>query len=255
MLREAFSDSFAQRDNYLTAIDPRIKLIFVSACIVLILCARQWHMPLLAGLAALSFLLSVKTPSKIILLRLIAPLGIAAMVFVLQFLFSGSSPVWQARVMGFTLTGYSEGLGQGIMTVSRVIGAVSFVIFLSLTTPLDKLLSAAGYFRVPQTWIEIAGLTYRYIFVLLEDALTIRDAQRLRLGYSNIPRSLRSMGDLAGAAVIKAYDHSLAVQEAMQSRLYRHRRDIFHLEGFKARDWFIALIFGVIFLGFLTLNK
>ena len=238
MLREVFSDCFAQKENYLTSIDARIKAIFVAASMMIDLGSSRCLAPLMIAFLSLSFLLSIKIPLKIIILRLLAPLGVTAMVALMQIFFFG----------------YSEGLLRGLLILSRVTGAVSLVLFLSMTTPFNKLLAAARYFKVPYTWIEIASLTYRYIFVLLEDAVTIRDAQSLRLGYSSTLRGLRSLGELAAATVIKAYDHSFAIQEAMDLRGYKEKTVSQSHKKFISKDYMAALVFTFIFSILLLIN-
>lgn len=249
MLKEVFSDSFALKENYLTAIDARIKLLFVAFALLLNLCLTKWSICLYTAAGCLWFLLSIKIPLRIILMRLCAPLGVTLMVALIQIFFNGNAPIFQLRFFGFWLTGYAEGLSQAILIAGRVMAAVSWVIFLSMTTPLHKILAAARFFRVPALWVEITASTYRYIFMLFEDVVCIRDAQRVRLGYSTLSRSLRSTGELAGGAVIKAYDHSLAVQEAKTARCGKDKfYDLYSDKKFTRGDWIAAGIFSVILL-------
>lgn len=205
MLREVFSDHFARKINLLTEVDARVKMFFSAAATVIVVSSRHPYVPLIVFTLCLIFLLGVRIPVRIILFRLAAPLGIAGVILVLQLIFYGMVP---------------DGLGRGILIVAKVLGTVSLAIFLSMTTPVNKLLNAARWFKIPRTWVEIAMFSYRYIFVLLEDAMTVRNAQESRLGYSTLGRSLRSFGELVGTTVIRAYDHSLAVYEAMVLRGY-----------------------------------
>lgn len=255
MLKEVFSDHFAQKDNFLTKIDARIKLFFVAAAIALSLGATRWFLPLCISGMCIWALMKIKIPKRVILMRLCAPLGFTMVVVLIQIFFYGSTPLFRLHLFGVTLVGYSEGLLRGLLIFSRVMAAVSLIIFFSMTTPLVKILAAARFFKVPSTWIEITALTYRYIFMLFEDIVTIRDAQRVRLGYSSIKRSMYSIGELAGAAVIKAYDQSLAIQEAMQARGGRERLVEFEgSEKFTRNDWLAAGVFGGIFVLLLIIS-
>jgi len=220
MIKEVFSDHFAHRKNYLSEIDPRLKLFFVSAAIIIVLFSFQPYGSLIVTFLSLVFLLNIRIPAKIILLRLAAPLGIVALVtFVL-------------------------GLSKGLLIMSKVLGCISLVIFLSMTTPVNKLLNAAFLLRIPKTWIEITMLTYRYVFVLLEDAIVIRDAQMVRLGYNGLMRSLKSLGRLAGAVVIRAYDQSISTYESMLLRGYKGRMINSEWHGrFKSKDLVASFVF------------
>ena len=254
MIKELFSDSFAHRENYLSNIDARMKVFFVVAMMFLCLMCANPLLPLSIAGAAICVLGNIKIPLRVLCLRFSAPLGIAITVALLQVFLFGKSPIIKAHLFGYTLVGYAEGLARGLLILCRVIGSVSLVIFLSMTTPVNKLLEAARYFKVPSAWIEITLLTYRYIFMLFEDISIVRDAQRTRLGYSSMARSLRSIGELAGAAVIKAYDQSLAIQEAMMLRGYKDRVIYSSAQKYAPGDITAAIIFTAILLTLLVVN-
>ena len=205
MLAEFFSDTFARRTNRLTLIDPRIKMVFTLAAILFAVTARSWLMPLTITLLALLVLTGLRVPLKILTGRLSAPLGIAGTVFFVKFFFFGQT------------------LPEAALAMLKVTASTSLVLFLSMTTSLDKLLAAASWFRMPREWIEVCLLTYRYIFVLLEDATAVLNAQKVRLGYAHLRSALRSVGTLSGAIIIRAYDQSIATYHAMMLRGYTGR--------------------------------
>jgi cobalt/nickel transport system permease protein len=255
MLNEIFSDCFAHKDNFLTRIDPRIKMVFVGLTIILILISTKGLIAAVTLVLSLSFLLGAKVPFQLILHRLLGPLGIASVILFTQIFFHGTTPILEYDFFGFHLVGYWEGLIRGFLIIWKVLGTVSLIIFLSMTTPVNKLLRAARWFKIPYTWIEIALLTYRYIFVLLEDVITIRNAQKVRLGYSNLRKSLKSLGELAGLAVIRAYDQSILTYEAMVLRGYTpNRQNITYQEKFKTKDSLAAFLFAALLFLLLVLN-
>src|SRR3989338_7173233 len=74
---EVFSDHFAQRINYLTEVDTRVKMFFVAAAIIIVVSSQRPYAPLIAFFFSLVLLLGIRIPIRIILLRLAAPLGTA----------------------------------------------------------------------------------------------------------------------------------------------------------------------------------
>ena len=204
MLNAVFSDCFAQKNNFLTRIDARIKILLVIGLIAAILFSRTPYLALTLAILALVSLLAVRIPFKLVLFRMLSPLSIVVVIVLLQFFLSGK-----------------EGLAKGFLLGGKVIGCTALIVFLSMSTSVNSLLCAASWFRAPKIVVEITMITYRYVFVLIEDAITITDAQKTRLGYSSLSRSLRSLAELAGTIFIRAYDQSLATYEAMQMRGYR----------------------------------
>ncbi|MEK7274152.1 MAG: cobalt ECF transporter T component CbiQ [Candidatus Desantisbacteria bacterium] len=205
MLNEIFSDYFAHKDNFLTRIDARLKIFFVSLAIIITILSQRPELPIIICLLSIISLLSVRIPPLVVLVRLTAPLGLVAGILLIKGFFCKDS------LLALLLIG------------GKIMGATSLVIFLSMTTPANKLLNSASWFKIPRTWIEIAIITYRYVFVLMEDAITIRNAQKVRLGYSNLSRSVRSLAQLVGSVFIRAYDQSISTYEAMQCRGKRER--------------------------------
>jgi cobalt/nickel transport system permease protein len=255
MLNEVFSDYFAQRVNYLTEVDTRTKMLFVAAAIIIILFSQYLYVLLIVFFLSMAFLLSIRIPVKIILLRLVTPLGMAGVILLIQIFFYGMTPLVKLNLWGFHLVGYKEGLLRGFLIMGKVLGSVSLIMFLSMTTPVHKLLKAARWFKVPNTWVEIAMLSYRYSFVLLEDAVTIRNAQKVRLGYSSLARSLRSFGELMGSTVIRTYDRSIAVYESMVLRGYNGTmQNAAWEERFGIKDAAAVIIFIIILGSLLVLN-
>lgn len=218
---ELFSDIFACRDNILTRIDSRAKLMVAAVLILAVIFSTRVFLPLAVFVVCLSLTLAVRIPIGLVLLRLVGPLGIVAVLVLLQaFLYAGT-PVFQFRLWGFDLVATEEGLGRGILLGSRVLGAVSAVLLLSSVTPAHKIFSALRWFRVPEGWVEIALLVYRYSFALLDQATDVATAQRVRLGYSTMRRSFASLGTLAGTVLARSVDQAMRTCDAMSLRGWR----------------------------------
>lgn len=227
-LNEVFSDYFASKDNYLTKVDAKIKMIFVFAAILIIISSRLPYVPAIVFLLSLVFLLSIRIPFKVILVRMLVPLSMAIVVAAMYFIF------------------YRGIKSAGLLIISRVAACTSLVIFLSMTTSLNELLSACLWFRIPKVWVEITAIAYRYVFVLIEDAITIKDAQRVRLGYSSLSRSIKSFAELAASLFIRAYDQSVSTYEAMRTRGYSGVTKVYFKEKFEFKDALHLAFFSVI---------
>ena len=86
-------------------------------------------------------------------------------------------------------------------------------------------------------------LAYRYIFVLLEDAMVIYNAQKNRLGYSSVRRGLNSFGTLSGSLVLKAFDHSQNTTVAMVQRGYDGNMPLLKHKPFKLSEVVASALF------------
>jgi cobalt/nickel transport system permease protein len=238
---ELFSDIFACRDNALTRMDPRPKMIIALALIVAVVLSKQAFLPLLVFVSCTVGMIWLRMPVKLVLLRLVGPMGIVLVLVTLQAFLTGVSPVASFSLAGYRFVATAEGLMRGVLLGSRVLGAVSVMLMLSSVTPAYKIFGALRWFRVPEVWVEIALLVYRYIFVLLDQTADIAAAQRVRLGYSTVGRSLSSAGVLAGTVVARSMDQAMRTYEAMTLRGYQGRLPVGPLPRMKAREYWCML--------------
>jgi len=233
-------DSVSRKENLITGIEARSKIVFTVIALVINLLSPTIFTPVAIAGFCLITLIVIGIPLKTLIMRLTIPLLMAAVILILQVFFYGSTPMFTITLWGLTISGYIEGLKHGFLIVCRVIGGVSLILFLSMSTPGHKLLLAARWFRVPRVMVELTLLIYRYIFVLIEEALTIRDAQKVRLSYYGFKRSINSLGVLGGSLVLRAYDRAERVFEAMVARGYTGSMAISYTGSFGRKDFIAA---------------
>jgi cobalt/nickel transport system permease protein len=102
--------------------------------------------------------------------------------------------------------------------IGHALAGSAAVLLLATTTPMSDLLAALRRLRVPAAVIEVASVTYRLLFVLLESLHTIREAQTARMGYSSMRRSYRSSGALAAAVLTRSFDRARRLQQGLAGR-------------------------------------
>lgn len=108
----------------------------------------------------------------------------------------------------------------GMLVLSRALGAVSCLYFLSLSTPLPELLAVLRRAHVPAIVVELAVLIYRYIFILLATFRDMKDSAASRLGYRGLKRSLHTTGLVYGGLLANSFRRAGACFDAMESRCY-----------------------------------
>jgi cobalt/nickel transport system permease protein len=252
---DIFSDIFAHKENILTGIEARIKIVFVILALIINLISPTIYAPLSIAFVCLIALFAIGTPSRLLALRLTMPLIMAAVVLITQIYFFGHTVLFSIQTCCINLIGYKEGLAHGVLIMCRVIGGVSLILFLSISTPAYKLLLAATWFRVPKVVIELSLLIYRYIFVLLEEVLNIRDAQRIRLGYHNWRQSMRSLILLGASLIFRAYDRAERIFQAMSARGYTGSIVLDYSDRFGKKEVVTSVCLSVILLSFYFMGR
>lgn len=235
-------------NHHLAHIDPRIKLLSAMALLVMVLSGNGFVFPLVTAALCIAVCLSMGIRPKALALRFAEPGFIVVTILLLKLFFAGHSPLFSISLFGSGITGYREGLLEGLLIAARIIGAVTVVTVLGFATPFTELMAAFAWLRVPQGFIEIALFAWRYLFLLLDDARVIYDAQKNRLGYAGCRQGLRSFGTLTGSLVIKAFDNSQSVTTAMVQRGYDGNMPLLKHKPFMVREVAISLTF-IVFMG------
>lgn len=124
------------------------------------------------------------------------------------------------RLRGITVGATGIGLQTAAGLFFKALGAVSCLYFLSLTTPMIEMLSVLRKLKVPRLMVELMGLVYRFIFLLMDMADGMYTAQASRLGYTTLSASYRSLAGMASSLFIRSYKRTQDLYAALESRGY-----------------------------------
>lgn len=245
-----FFSEHVRKDNMLSGIDARIKMIVALVVLAMVLTYKGFFFPLLVVVVCLGLCVKMKIPLKVFALRFSEPMCIAFVLILLKLFFTGREVFFSVHFLGLTITGHRDGLIEGSLIAARIIGAVSVIAALGFATPFTAMMSGLSWFRAPKGLIEILMFAYRYIFMLFEDAMVIYHAQKNRLGYSSLRRGLTSFGILAGSLTLKAFEHSQNATVAMVQRGYDGNMHVQSHKPFKPSEVVASVCF-IVIMGFI----
>nr|WP_204264728.1 cobalt ECF transporter T component CbiQ [Geodermatophilus normandii] len=188
---------------------PVDKLVLCAGLVVCALVLPVWPGGVLVALAAVVLALGpARVPARTFGRAVRWPLAFVAVGAVTAVVsIDGGGLGWapDAAVRAGELVGHSVAGGAAVL-------------LLATTTPMSDLLPAMRRLRVPGAVVEVASVTYRLLFVLLESLHTIREAQTARMGHSSLRRSYRSSGVLAAAVLTRSWDRARRMQEGLAGR-------------------------------------
>jgi cobalt/nickel transport system permease protein len=98
-----------------------------------------------------------------------------------------------------------------------IIGIMSLSI-ISATTPFPEFLKALEFFRIPKFFTLLAGFTYSYIFILLDEIVRMKRARDSRLYGGRWIWHTRVIGQMIGTLFLRSYERGERVYVAMVSR-------------------------------------
>jgi cobalt/nickel transport system permease protein len=130
---------------------------------------------------------------------------------------------------GGSLAATTEGLARFASTVLKSWFSVQAAIVLTSSTPFPELLQAMRAIRVPKLLVAVFGLMWRYLFVLVDEALRLARARSARSGYpagsqtrpgGTVAWRAKVTGGMAGNLLLRAFERSERIYAAMLSRGY-----------------------------------
>jgi len=124
-------------------------------------------------------------------------------------------PSWRWAGLSFHRVGF---IAAGILII-RGVAVVSLMLVLLGTAPLHATARAARALGCPGTLVQIFLMSYRYIFLLLDELNRLRVALRVR-GFRNRANrhSYRTAGQAIGTLIVRGADRAERVAHAMRCR-------------------------------------
>ncbi len=241
--RALFAEELARKDGLLQKLDPRVKIIGLLALILDVTLARNFFT--IFFIFAFGILLAVLSRVPIRTLATRAWLGAltftGAIALPVIFITPGNA-ILQLPLLDWTITW--QGMTSALYLIFRVETTVTLSLLLVLCTLWTHVLKALRVLRVPVVFVVILGMTYRYIFVMLETARNMFEARQSRLvGALGAKESRRVAAASIGVLLTKSIYLNNEVFMAMQSRGFRG--EVYTLDDFAMRkpDWLALLIF------------
>jgi cobalt/nickel transport system permease protein len=240
----------AQGPGFLQTFDPRVKVVGLLLLIAAAACAK--NLSVLGALLTLAILLALVSRIRWQQMAAVWASGLlfSGVIALPAIFLTPGSAVLQLPFLGWQLT--RTGLNSAALLTLRAETTVTLSLLLVYTTPSAHLLKALRCLRVPVTVVVLAGMTYRYIFVLLQTALEMIESRRSRIVGKLDPADRRRLL-IASAGVLlgKSFQLSNDVFLAMQSRGYRGEVYVLDEFAWRGRDW--AGLTGFVTVGVLAL--
>jgi len=247
-MKHSFIDEYSHLNSFVHRLDPRTKLItsLVFILAVVITPGSAWQLfAAYFGIAVIMFALSKLPPSYVLKRSLVIfPFVLLIAVFIPFFKegqVAGSYNIWLWQV---SVT-YTALLILANVVVKAWL-SILVLILLSSTTKLDDLLNGLSQLGVPRVMILIVSFMYRYIFVLADEVMRIKQARDSRNFGGNWLHHIKTIGNMLGTLFIRSYERAERVYAAMLSRGFEGQMRTMHRLRFQQADAYFGAIFSVV---------
>jgi cobalt/nickel transport system permease protein len=195
--------------------DPRWKLAALVLAVAAVVALRALLPCLVAFAAAVALAALARLPARVFLTHLGGAAAFLALFAVLLPFLPAPGPAWEVGPVRVS----AHGLTAAARLCLKALTVLALMLVLWVTTPPTDLFKAAHALRVPGVVLHLLVLTYRYLFLLVEELGRLRLALRVR-GYRNRPNfhSYRTVGHVAGTLVVRGAERAERVGQALRCR-------------------------------------
>lgn len=147
---------------------------------------------------------------------------------------------------------FTSSLINAEMMFIRVSASVLALILVTTTTPFFEMMAAFRWFRMPRLLTNLILFTYRFIFVLQEEAARMRLARKAR-GFSGgahlfEKQAFRTLSNSIGMIFVRSSQRGSDMYDALLMRGYDGEVRTLRKPKVHMRDGFLALAFGLVCL-------
>lgn len=235
-----------------------VKLILGLGCILISVSSNSFLTPAIIAVSISLITIALGGIHLRFYLRVLCiPLGFAILsVLVILFIRNSGEVIYSCSPFGWlTLTVTTGSANEGALILSRILGGMCSLFFISLSTPATEIFSLAKKCHVPEFLIELTMLIYRFIFILIEQAEMIYHAQIMRLGYMKRKGSIESFGSMAGALFIHSWESGERIVGAMDCRCYNGKYALLGEQGvFFGPALYLSALYLASLLGIMNLS-
>lgn len=244
--RALFAEELARQNGFLQTLDPRVKIIGLLALILDATLARNFFTIIFIFAAAISLAVFSGVPLRTLAARAwLGALAFTGTIALPVIFITPGDELLRPPILNWTIT--AQGVTSALYLIMRVETTVTLSLLLILCTLWTHVLKALRVLHVPVVFVVILGMTYRYIFVMLETARNMFEARQSRLvGSLGAGDARRVAAASIGVLLTKSFYLNNEVYMAMQSRGFRG--EVYTLDDFamKKRDWFALAAFTLV---------
>ena len=207
-MKHSYLDRYSNLNSPIHRADPRLKILVALFFVLSILLTKSGNLLEFAlyGLIIASLVIISRIPPLFILKRslMIIPFIVLISLFLL-FDRTGLSAEYSGKV-----------LFRGIVIKSYL--AIVMLTLLSSTSTFPSLLQGLQRLKISKVFILLLSFMYRYIFILVDEAMRITRGKRSREFGAGKWRQIKSTASLIGILFIRTYERGERVYSAMCSR-------------------------------------
>jgi cobalt/nickel transport system permease protein len=240
--RAVFTEQHARLDGFLQRVDPRAKLGMFLAFVLTASLTSSYAVLVILYAVILTAAIASLLPTDFFVKRVWLGIPLFAGIVVIPSIFFIPGPrLFELSLGPLVIAPSIPGILGAILLVIRVGVSVSVAILLVMTTPWADILKSLRSLRVPQVFVLVLSMTYRYIFLFLHTVNGIFLARKSRVvARTRGAEQRRWIGGTIGSLVSRSFKMSNDVYAAMLARGFTGEMRTYTTFRMTTRDWVLV---------------
>lgn len=237
-IQEIYSlEQMSGKDTIIHRLHPGVKLLATLIYIVTVVSFDRYTFGRLVPYLFYPFIIMAlaEIPLGMVLKRALLALPFVVLAGVSNMIFDTAPAL---TVGGLTI---SQGVLSCFAIVFRTFLCVSAVLILVAVTPFAHISGQLRRIHIPEIFILLFEMTYRYIGTLLEETSSMYMAYKLRHTHQK-GLEMKHMGPFVGQLLLRSFDRAERVYSAMKCRGYGMGEHAHSIPGWKRRDYIFVLV-------------
>jgi len=233
-------DDLSAFDSLIHRWEPRTKLIGLIIFIFTIAFLSELRLLIIALIIAELLFIASRIPISFLLKSIRIPMFFIAIIGISLIFFSSGAALFSIGPLSIK----KEGLEAAAIIGIRFFSIITVVIVLFGTTQFVSIMKVLRSFGLSNILIDMAMFTYRYLFELLEQLEQMQLSMKLRGFNKNRFKNITIIASLMGTLLIRSYEKSERVYNAMVMRGYGQNASYINVFETKRYDllFLIAII-------------
>jgi cobalt/nickel transport system permease protein len=248
-MKHSFLDKYSDGNSIIHRLDPRTKLIaaLVFIALVVLIPYASWLTYGLYFMVVAALVIISRVPAAYIFTRSLVIVPFVLMVALFIPFFKEGTEAFSFNIVNWHLSVSYEGLETLGSVMAKSWLSILFLILLTSTTTFSNILKALEHLKIPRVLVMIMSFMYRYIFVLTDEVMRMKQARDSR-NFGNGGKRLwqiKTVGNMIGTLFIRSYERGERVYAAMTARGFDgHSRTLERLT-FKTADLYFIVALGI----------
>jgi len=248
-MKHSFLDKYSDGKSVIHQLDPRTKLVAALFFIFLVVLipSTSWVTYGLYFITIATLIVLSQVSIGYVIKRSLVIIPFVLMVALFVPFFKEGTEAFSFNILSWHISVTHEGLETLGSVIAKAWLSILALILLTSTTSFSNILKALEHLKMPGVLVMIMSFMYRYIFLLTDEVMRMKQARDSRNFGSGGKRlwQIKTVGNMIGTLFIRSYERGERVYASMVARGFDgHSRTLDRLY-FKPIDACFIAAFGI----------